>query len=138
MNRWKMFWACFVASVFGLSLWSNRRLYRNKSWTWVGVKSLFDAGLVLALAMKIPVLLCGYVCVWLTRPFKDRPVLRTTLGTLIGLTIGVLSAFSMEAVVVLGIFAVDLVSGGIVRYWNGIGAETIDWKAEIGLRRKAA
>lgn len=138
MNKWKAFWATGLAALFGLSLWQNRRRYQQRSWWFVSIKSAVDTGLVSLLAMKMPAMLCGYVILWLSKPVKGKPMVRTTITTLLGVGISVAANRFMEAVVILGVLAMDLVSGGFARYWKGIGAETIDWKRELHLRRKAA
>ena len=88
--------------------------------------------------MRIPILLCGYVILWLTKPLSKKPVLRTTVGAIIGIAVSFFSGFAMEIIVVAGVFAIDLVTGGIWHYWQSIGDGKLDWKAELGLRGKAA
>jgi hypothetical protein len=138
MTWWKAFWAACITTLLGLSLWQNRRAYQKKSWTWVSFKSAIDVSVVVGLAMRIPILLCGYVILWLTKPLSKKPVLRTTVGALIGIAVSFFSGFAMEIIVVAGIFAIDMVTGGIWHYWQSIGDGKLDWKAELGLRRRAA
>jgi hypothetical protein len=138
MSWWKAFWAACITTLLGLSLWHNRRVYRTRSWTWVSFKSVVDVSLVIGLAMRVPVLLCGYVILWLTKPLQKKPVLRTTVGAILGIAVGFFSGFAMEVIVVAGVFAMDMVTGGIWHYWQSIGNDKLDWKAELGLRRKKA
>ena len=136
MTWWKAFWAACVATLLGLAFWYNRKTYTRKSKKWCAIKAIVDTTLVLGLAFRLPVLLCGYVILWMTRPLIKRPVLRTTVGALIGIAVAFLSGYAIEFIVIAGIFAIDMVSGGVYRYWTGISDEKINWREELFGRRK--
>jgi hypothetical protein len=140
MTWWKTFWTACVAILVGLAFWRNRKSYKRSN-VWCLIKSLIDVALVLGMAFRLPMLLGAYVIMWLTKPLNHRPVLRIAYGALIGIAIAFLSGFAIEFVVLAGIFAIDMVTGGALRHWRSISAEKLDWRAEIfGPRaaRKAA
>jgi hypothetical protein len=137
MSWRKAIWAACIAALFGLAFWRNRKVYAKHSRLWCGIKSAIDVTLVLGLAFRVPVLLCAYVIMWLTKPLNKQPVLRTTVGAIIGITVAFLSGFAVELVVVAGVFAVDMVTGGVWKYWSGISTEKIDWRAELFGKRFA-
>ena len=60
-----------------------------------------------------PALLLMYVVIWLTSPFKNKITQVTTAFASI-LVVAHLSGVVFEAVVVLGVFAVDLLTGQVV------------------------
>jgi hypothetical protein len=135
VSLWKAFWAACVAFLLAVALWRNKKTY-GKSWVWCAIKSIFDVGIVLFVALRAAPLLCAYVIMWLTKPLANRPVLRVTYGAIMGIAIAFLSGFAIEFVVIAGIFAIDQVTGGAWKYWFGISRQQIDWKAEaFGLRR---
>lgn len=136
VSLWKAFWAACVAALLSIALWRNKKTYR-KSWVWCAIKSIFDVALVLGLALRLPLLLCAYVIMWLTKPLANRPVLRVTYGALAGIAIAFLSGFAIEFVVIAGIFAIDQVTGGAWKYWFGISTKQINWKAEAFGHRAA-
>jgi hypothetical protein len=136
MTKWKIFWAGSIASIFGL--WSNNKRYQYRSRIWILVKSIVDVTIVTTLAFRLPMLLGTYVMIWLTRPLKQRPVLRATVGAVFGVLISFFSVVAMEVIVVVGVLSIDVLTGAAWHYWESLGEGRMDWKAEVGLRRKAA
>jgi hypothetical protein len=71
----------------------------------------------MALTVYAPALLLMYVVVWLTSPFKNR-VIQTTTAFASVLAVTHLAGAVFEAVAVLAIFAVDLLTGQVVARMN--------------------
>jgi len=112
ITRYRIFWASAIAVLAGFSFWKNTKSYGHKPWTWRLSKSLIDTALVVAMAVWVPALMVIYIVKWLTSPFKNR-ILQATASFAAVLVTGYL-ALTAEILVLMGIFAVDLVTGQIV------------------------
>jgi hypothetical protein len=69
--------------------------------------------LVLVMVLYAPALLLMYVVIWLTSPFKNK-IMQSTAAFASILAVSHLAGIVFEAVAVLGVFAVDLLTGQVV------------------------
>ena len=111
--KYKLFWAVCIATLCGVAFWKNSKSYPGKSKLWRLGKSAIDTGLVLLLLLYAPALLLVYVVIWLTSPFKNK-IMQSTAAFASILAVSHLAGIVFEAVAVLGVFAVDLVTGQVV------------------------
>jgi hypothetical protein len=111
--KYKLFWAACIVTLCGLAFWKNSKSYPGKPRLWRLGKSAIDTGLVLLLVLYAPALLLVYVVIWLTSPFKNR-IMQSTAAFASILAVSHLAGIVFEAVAVLGVFAVDLVTGQVV------------------------
>ena len=111
--KYKLFWAACIATLCGLAFWKNSRSYPGKSRLWRLGKSVIDTGLVVLLVLYTPALLLMYVVIWLTSPFKNK-IMQSTAAFASILAVSHLAGVVFEAVALLGVFAVDLLSGQVV------------------------
>jgi hypothetical protein len=111
--KYKLFWAACIATLCGLAFWKNSKSYPGKPRLWRLGKSAIDTGLVLLLVLYAPALLLVYVVIWLTSPFKNK-IMQSTAAFASILAVSHLAGVVFEAVAVLGVFAVDLVTGQVV------------------------
>ena len=65
------------------------------------------------MVLYAPALLLMYVVIWLTRPFKNK-IMQSTAAFASILAVSHLAGIVFEAVAVLGVFAVDLLTGQVV------------------------
>jgi hypothetical protein len=113
VTRYRLFWAALVAALLGLAFWKNSLSYPRKSRLWRLGKAVIDTGLVVFMVVHAPALLLMYVVIWLTSPFKNKIIQVTTAFASV-LAITHLAGVVFEAVAVLGVFAVDLLSGQVL------------------------
>jgi uncharacterized membrane protein len=102
-----------MAALLGLAFWKNSRSYPRKSPLWRFGKAVIDTGLVVLMVIYAPALLLAYVVIWLTSPFRNKIIQVTTAFASI-LAITHLAGVVFEAVAVLGVFAVDLLTGQVL------------------------
>jgi hypothetical protein len=112
VTRYRLFWAALLAALLGLAFWKNSRSYPRKSPLWRLGKATIDSGLVVLMVMYAPALLLMYVVVWLTSPFRNR-IIQITAAFAAVLAVTHLAGVAFEAVAVLGVFAVDLLTGQV-------------------------
>jgi len=113
VTRYRLFWAACIATLCGLAFWKNSKSYPGKSRLWRLGKSAIDTGLVLLLVLYAPALLLMYVVIWLTSPFRSK-IIQVSAAFASILAITHLAGVVFEAVAVLGVFAVDLLTGQVV------------------------
>jgi len=113
VTRYRLFWAALTAALLGLAFWKNSRSYPHKSWLWRLGKAVIDTGLVVLMVIYAPALLLAYVVIWLTSPFKNKITQVTTAFVCI-LAVTHLAGVVFEAVTVLGVFAMDLLTGQVL------------------------
>jgi hypothetical protein len=111
--KYRLFWAACIATLCSLAFWENSKSYPRKSRLWRLGKSAVDTGLVLLMVLYAPALLLMYVVIWLTSLFKNK-ILQSTAAFASILAVSHLAGIVFEAVAVLGVFAVDLLSGQVV------------------------
>jgi hypothetical protein len=68
---------------------------------------------VLLMVLYAPALLLMYVVIWLTSPFKNK-IMQSTAAFASILAVSHLAGIVFEAVAVLGVFAMDLLTGQVV------------------------
>jgi uncharacterized membrane protein len=113
VTRYRLFWAALAVALLGLAFWKNSRSYPHMSRLWRLGKAVVDTGLVVLMVIYAPALLFMYVVVWLTSPFRNKIVQVTTAFASI-LAVTHLAGVVFEAVAVLGVFAVDLLTGQLL------------------------
>jgi uncharacterized membrane protein len=113
VTRYRLFWAAMVAALLGVAFWKNSRSYPHKSPLWRLGKAVIDTGLVVLMVLYAPALLLAYVVMWLCSPFRNRVIQVTTAFASI-LAVTHLAGVVFEAVAVLGVFAVDLLTGQVL------------------------
>lgn len=117
--KWKAYWTALAAGLFGLALVRNWRKYPQKSKRWVAGKAALDTTLVGLLAWLCPPLLIAYSVLWIIQLVKtNSPVLKVTIGTLAGISLGALGGWLLEAVLIVGVWAIDLVTGPDSKWWG--------------------
>ena len=70
-----------------------------------------DAALVSLLAAFCPSLLIAYCVLWATQFIPGDSVIKTTCSIVAGLSFTLIGGFFLEVLLVLGVFAIDLVTG---------------------------
>lgn len=105
-----IFLATLIATLSGLLFWRNSSRYPMHSVLWRAVKSAIEMVVVMLTALRLPVLLISWTCLWLTRPIQT-PWIKVTFGVLLGTFLGFLSLYALEVLVVCGALAVDEVTG---------------------------
>ena len=113
VTRYRLFWAALAVALLGLAFWKNSRSYPHMSRLWRLGKAVVDTGLVVLMVIYAPALLLAYVGIWLTSPFRNK-IIQVTTGFASILAVSHLAGIVFEAVAVLGVFAVDLLSGQVV------------------------
>jgi hypothetical protein len=112
--------AALFATLLGLCCWRNRRKYKDRTgWFCIG-KGLLDAMLLSLLAWLCPPLLIAYCVLWLTQFVPGDNVVKTTCSIVAGLLFTVIGGFFLEVVLVLGVFAMDLVTGKFLHHWEAV------------------
>ena len=111
--KYKLFWAGCIAALCGLAFWKNSKSYPGKSRLWRLRKAVIDTGLVVLMVIYAPALLLMYVVIWLTSPFRNK-IIQVSAAFASILAITHLARVIFEVVAVLGVFAVDLLSGQVV------------------------
>ena len=108
-----------VAALFGLAYWKNTFSYGFKTRKWRLGKSVVDCSLVVLAALYLPALLVGWTVMWLTSIIR-RPGIRVTLSILAGIVFASIGGVALEVLCVLGILAVDLLTGhnGVYGWWK--------------------
>jgi hypothetical protein len=99
-----------ITAVSGLLFWRNSARYPSKSVWWRTAKSIIELALVLGTALRIPVVLISWCILWFTRPAKT-PWIKVTLGALAGIALGFISAYMLELLILIAVFAVDDITG---------------------------
>ena len=105
-----IFWLLLSSLISGILYWRNTRLYPSKSITWRVGKVFAEIVLLLLSALRLPVVLISWCCVWLTRPIQT-PWIKVTVGALSGLFLGFLALYAMEFLILLGVFSIDDITG---------------------------
>lgn len=118
MTNWKLYWAALFGSLFAVCLWRNNRLYRDKSGMWKAGKAFLDAAIVALLAAFCPPLLIAYCVLWVTRRIPGSAIVKTTISVLAGLTFTLIGGFFLEVLVLIGTFAIDILTGEALRFWE--------------------
>ena len=102
-----------MAALLGIAYWKNSQSYPHKRRLWRLGKAIIDTGLVVLMVVCAPALLLMYVVIWLTSPFKNK-ILQVTTAFAAALAVTHLAGVVFEAVAVLGVFSVDLLTGQVL------------------------
>jgi hypothetical protein len=104
----------------------NRRAgkYRGESKLWVAGKSVVDTSLVCLLAIFCPPLLIAYSVLWLVQLVSDDPIWKTTFSVIAGISLAAIGGRLLEAVLVVGLFSIDIVTGRFLHHWRRAGAHS--------------
>lgn len=123
-RKWILFSSIGTLVLFVASLVRNYKLYPNRSKIWLTTKSSLDIILILLTALKLPRLLVAWIAYWLTKPVKNN-IARISIGVGVGLFLDYLSGGFLEMLILLGAFAIDLVTGreGLFGYIDKYDAE---------------
>src|ERR1019366_4845714 len=122
--KWHVYWLSLAATLLAVNVCINRRRYRGESKTWCFGKSLVDTTLVCFLAAFCPPLLCAYVVLWSVQYVSAEPVWKTTFSIVAGIGLAAIGGWFLEGVILLGLFAIDLVTGRFVHHWRRAGAHS--------------
>ena len=118
MTNWKVYWGALLASLFAVSLWRNNRKYQERSrWFRLG-KAFMDAALVSLLATFCPPLLIAYCVLWTMQFIPGDNVIKATCSVVAGLSFTLIGGFFLEAILFVGVFAVDLLTGKFFHHWT--------------------
>ena len=104
------FLSVLIAAVSGLLFWRNSQRYPSKTILWRALKSAIELGLVLLTALRLPMLLISWCCLWLTRPIQT-PWIKVTVGVIAGTVLGFMSMYVLELLILAGVFSVDEITG---------------------------
>jgi len=117
-SKWHAYWIGLAAALLAVNFWRNRRKYRVESRLWCTGKSLADTSLVCLLAVFCPPLLIAYSVLWLAQFVSDEPIWKTTFSILAGISLAAVGGWFLEIVIVIGLFAVDLVTSRFLHHWK--------------------
>jgi len=123
-NKWHAYWAVLAAAMLAVNFWRNRRKYRGESRLWVAGKSFADTSLVCLLAVFCPPLLIAYSVLWLVQFVSEDPLWKTTFSVVAGISLAAIGGWFLEAVLIVGLFSIDIVTGRFLRHWRRAGAHS--------------
>jgi hypothetical protein len=83
-------------------------------------KAFMDAALVSLLATFCPPLLIAYCVLWTMQFIPGDNVIKTTCSVVAGLSFTLIGGFFLEAILFVGVFAVDLVTGKFIHHWRTV------------------
>jgi hypothetical protein len=121
--------AAFFMAVLGVSIVHNRRLYGPDQWDLVIRKSFLDMAFVCLFTLLLPIMLIGWSGAFLT----EHIVVRTwnnrywvvSVAVLVGMALAAISSFCFEAVALLSVLPINIISGKIwQKYKNSVSAMT--------------
>jgi hypothetical protein len=104
------FWTATVLLLSGLLFWRNKVKYPAKRVPFLIHKSATELSILVVSAIRLPMLLCAWISLWITRPIKAA-WLRATVGVLVAIGLGYLCVFAMELVLLLSVFSIDEITG---------------------------
>lgn len=105
-----IFLVTLCSTVLGLLFWRNSSRYPTKSILWRAGKTVIELSLVLLTALRLPVMLVSWSCLWITRPIQT-PWIKVTVGVAIGTILGFLSMYALELLIIIGVFGIDDITG---------------------------
>lgn len=117
-SKWHAYWAGIAAAMLAVNFWRNRRKYREESRRWCVGKSVVDTSLVCLLAVFCPPLLIAYSVLWLAQFISDEPIWKTTFSVIAGISLAAVGGWFLEVVLIVGLFAIDLVTGRFLYHWR--------------------
>ena len=123
-TKWHAYWAGLVGAMLAVNIWRNRRKYYGESRLWVAGKSVADTSLVCLLAIFCPPLLIAYSVLWLVQFVSDDPIWETTFSVIAGISLAAIGGWLLEAVLIVGLFSIDIVTGRFLHHWRRTGAHS--------------
>ena len=105
-----IFWIVLSAGLSGLLFWRNTKIYPLRSRAWRAAKSASEIAVLLLAALRLPVVLITWCCIWLTRPIRT-PWIKATLGAIAGVILTAAALYSMELLLILGVLSIDDITG---------------------------
>jgi hypothetical protein len=123
-TKWHAYWAGLAAAMLAVNFWRNHRKYRGESRLWVTGKSLADTSLVCLLAILCPPLLVAYSVLWLVQFVSDDPIWKTTFSVIAGISLAAIGGWLLEAVLIVNLFSIDVVTGRFLHHWRRAGAHS--------------
>ena len=123
-TKWHAYWAGLAGAMLAVNICRNRRKYRGESRLWVAGKSLADTSLVCLLAIFCPPLLIAYSVLWLVQFVSDDPLWKTSFSVIAGISLAAIGGWLLEAVLIVGLFSIDVVTGRFMHHWRRAGAHS--------------
>ena len=123
-NKWHAYWAGLAGAMLAMSFWRNHRKYRGEPRLWVAGKSFADTTLVGLLAVFCAPLLIAYSVMWLVQFVSDEPIWKTTFSVIAGVSLVAVGGWLLEAVLIVGLFSIDIVTGRFLHHWRRTGAHS--------------
>lgn len=114
--KWRAYWAALIAALFGVVLFKNYRYYKDRSNSFKLSKTAAETGLLASAAAWMPGLLIVYGSAWATKPLERRPYLRMGIAAVASVVLMVTTTYVLELTVLIGVFAIELLTGDFVRY----------------------
>jgi hypothetical protein len=105
-----IFWIVLSACLSALLFWRNAKIYPFKPVAWQIVKSACEIAVLLLSALRLPVVLITWCCIWLTRPIRT-PWIKATVGAIVGVILSAAALYSMELLLILGVLSIDDITG---------------------------
>jgi hypothetical protein len=104
------FWIALCSLISGLLVWRNAKIYPLRSVAWRAAKSASEIAVLLLSALRLPVVLITWCCIWLTRPIRT-PWIKATVGAVVGVILSATAMYSMELLLILGVLSIDDITG---------------------------
>jgi hypothetical protein len=104
------FWIALCSLISGLLVWRNAKVYPLRSVAWRAAKSASEIAVLLLSALRLPVVLITWCCIWLTRPIRT-PWIKATVGAVVGVILSATAMYSMELLLILGVLSIDDITG---------------------------
>ena len=105
-----IFWIVLGSLISGLLFWRNTKIYPFRSRAWRAAKSASEIAVLLLWALRLPVVLITWCCIWLTRPIRT-PWIKATVGAIAGVILTAASLYSLELLLILGTLGIDDITG---------------------------
>jgi hypothetical protein len=127
IRQWKWFWVALWSLLIGSVFTRNMFKYKDQPIWWNLGKSLLDTIVIVLSALFLPPFLIATDVAWIIS-FAKKKWLKITIGIASSVILGVVSAYAMEVVILLGIFGVDAKTGpdkGFIHRWRQVQHEEL-------------
>lgn len=114
--RFKLYWAALVSALIGVVYWKNHRMYRDKSRKFKLVKTGIESSILASAAAWLPAFFVVYGTAYTTKPLEKRPYIRMGVAAVVGITLMVSMTYVLELVVLLGVWAIELLSQDFIAF----------------------
>jgi len=105
-----IFWIVLSACLSALLFWRNTKIYPLRPATWRAAKSAVEIAVLLLWALRLPVVLITWCCIWLTRPIRT-PWIKATVGAIAGVILSAAALYSLEVLLLLSVLSIDDITG---------------------------